>query len=76
MPDDDVEARREESTRWAVTFRRLAEDGPCCTAAGYLAAAQLLDRAATEPAERGTVDLRPGRPRRPGPYVPGREDGA
>jgi len=82
MPDDDVaRAVREDMSRWAVSFRRLAEDDPCCTAAGYLAAAKLLDRAAAEPVEalpgqRGTIDLRPGRPRRPGPYPPPRDDGA
>jgi len=71
MPDADVaRAVREEATRWAVTFRRLAEeDGQCCTAAGYLAAAKLLDRSVAEPAGRGTIDLRPGRPRRSGSYV-------
>lgn len=85
MPDDDVaRAVREDMARWAISFRRLAETGPCCTAAGLLAAARHLDRAAVDPVEpdrsvpgqRETVDLRPSRPRRPGPYPPPRDDGA
>ena len=84
MTDDDVaRAVREDMARWATSFRRLAEADPCCTAAGLLVAAQHLDRAAAEPVDpnrpvpgqRETVDLRPVRPRRPGPYPPARATG-
>ena len=87
MTDADVaRAIREDMARWATSFRRLAEAGPCGTAAGLIAAAKLLDRGAAEPVEpdrsvpgqagvHSTWSYGPVRPRRPGPYPPSRTAG-
>jgi len=86
MPDADVAgASRGDLAWWAAQFRHYAETDQCCTAAGYLAAAKRLDRAAAEPVEplpaapgqQETVDgpYGPVRSRRPGPYPPARAAG-